>query len=74
MVSDAFLNMQSFEDGNNSYYKDRAYAFENQLNENLGNVLNHRLEYYRKPELDAEIPMMIISPTILNDEIGRAHV
>jgi hypothetical protein len=70
MVSDAFLNMQSFEDGNNSYYKDRAYAFENQLNENLGNVLNHRLGYYRKPELDAEIPMMIISPTILND--GRA--
>ena len=47
MVSDAFLNMQTFEDGDNKYFKDRAYAFEKQLNKNLDQVLNHRLGYYR---------------------------
>lgn len=70
MVSDVFLNMQTFEDGDNKYFKDRAYAFEKQLNKNLDQVLNHRLGYYREPEMNAKIPMMLISPTIMND--GRA--
>ncbi|HMT30110.1 MAG TPA: patatin-like phospholipase family protein, partial [Bacteroidia bacterium] len=69
-VSDIFLNMQSFKENGTTYYKDRGYAFEQQLNENLEQVLDKRLEYYREPELNAEIPMMIVSPTIIND--GRA--
>lgn len=69
-VSDIFLSTQSFKENGNTYYKDRGYAFEKQLNENLDQVLNKNLGYYRQPELKAEIPMMIISPSIIND--GRA--
>jgi len=66
-VSDVFLSTQSFKARGNTYYKDRGYAFEKQLNENLGQVLNKSLGYYREPELKAEIPMMIMSPSIVND-------
>lgn len=69
-VSDLFMNMQSFKENGNTYYKDRGYAFEKQLNKNLGQVLNRTLGYYKGPEERAEIPMMIISPTIIND--GRS--
>jgi hypothetical protein len=69
-VSDLFLNMQGFSDGRYRYIKDRAYAWEEQYNENTGYVLNKRLRDYYEPELNAEIPMMIMSPTIIND--GRA--
>jgi hypothetical protein len=69
-VSDLFMNMQSFRENGNIYYKDRGYAFEKQLNKNLGQVLNRTLGYYKGPEERAEIPMMVISPTIIND--GRS--
>jgi hypothetical protein len=70
IVSDIFMNMQNFDENGNTYYKDRGYAFEKQLNENLDQVLNQPLEYYRGPETDATIPMVIVCPTIIND--GRA--
>ena len=66
-VSDLFLNVQKFREGNNRYSKDRAYAFENQLNENTGSVMVKRLQDYRKPESEAMIPMMVFAPTIVND-------
>lgn len=69
-VSDLFLNMQGFSDGHYRYIKDRAYAWEEQYNENTGNVFNKRLHDYYEPEVNAEIPMLIMSPTIIND--GRA--
>jgi hypothetical protein len=70
MVSDLFLNLQSFTEGGNVYYKDRGYAWEQQLNRNTGDVFNRNLEYFRKPELEAQIPMMIFTPTMIND--GRS--
>ncbi len=69
-VADLFMNMQQFKDGKYHYVKDRAYAFEQQLSENTGHVLDKRLGDYYEPEFNAEIPMMVISPTIIND--GRA--
>lgn len=71
-VSDLFLNMQSFKDGKYKYVKDRAFAFEKQLNENTGFVMDKRIKDYKLPELKAEIPLMIISPTIIND--GRTVI
>src|SRR6185436_10911825 len=71
-VSDLFLNMQSFRDGKYKYVKDRAYAFEKQLNDNTHNILDKRLRDYKYPELKATIPIMIITPTIVND--GRTLV
>ncbi|MBK7887648.1 MAG: hypothetical protein IPJ86_10265 [Bacteroidetes bacterium] len=69
-VADIFLNNQQFKDGSYFYTKDRAWAWEEQLLENTGNVLNRRLSDYDQAEKSAEIPMLVISPTIIND--GRA--
>ena len=67
VVSDFFLRFQKFEYNGHSYYKGRGYAFEEKLNENLGNVFDKRIIDYRDPEQDAIIPMMILSPTVIND-------
>ncbi len=69
-VADIFLNNQQFSDGKYHYTKDRAWAWEKQLLENTGNVLDKRISDYDAAEKAAEIPMLVISPTIIND--GRA--
>jgi Patatin-like phospholipase len=69
-VADIFLNNQQFSDGQYHYVKDRAWAWEGQLNENTKGILDKRLRDYEKPEKEARIPILVISPTIIND--GRA--
>jgi len=69
-VADIFLNNQHFSEAGNYYIKDRAWAWEEQLLENTGHVLDKRLRDYEKPEMEAEIPILVITPTIIND--GRA--
>ncbi|MBK7430251.1 MAG: patatin-like phospholipase family protein [Bacteroidetes bacterium] len=66
-VSDLFFNIQKFKEGETKFNKDRAYAFEQQLNENTGYVLSKPLSSYREAEASGLIPMMIFSPTIVND-------
>ena len=67
-TSEWFFSMQSFTLDGNRYPKDRAYAFEKALNDNTDNVLkNKRLYDYYLPEANSTIPMMIFSPSILND-------
>ncbi len=66
-TNDLAFRFQRFKDGPYSYTKDRGYAFEEKLDANTGNVLNKRLRDYRLPEEQAVIPLMIISPTIVND-------
>jgi hypothetical protein len=72
VVSDLFLNFQTFKDSTGRYIKDRAFAFEQQLNENTGFILDKTLQYYAQPEARAEIPLLVISPTIIND--GRTFL
>lgn len=69
-VADIFLNNQQFTEGSYHYTKDRAWAWEQQILENTGNILNTRLRDYEAAERNAEIPIVVISPTIIND--GRA--
>lgn len=71
-TNDLFVRYQTFKDGNQTYPKDRGYAFEWQLNQNTNQVLNKRLGAYRKPEFEGLIPMMVFTPTIIND--GRRLV
>ena len=66
-TNDLFIRYQKFEDGQQSYTKDRAYAFEQQLNKNTDFMLKKRLIDYAKPERDAEIPMLVMAPSIVND-------
>jgi hypothetical protein len=66
-VSDLFFNLQKFKEGETWFAKDRAYAFERQLSENTGFVLNKSLSSYKEPEAAGLIPMMIFTPTVVND-------
>ncbi|HMX39893.1 MAG TPA: patatin-like phospholipase family protein, partial [Saprospiraceae bacterium] len=67
VANDLFYPLAKFQSGNFLYRKDRGYLFEDQLNENLSGLLDHRLADYRQPERDALIPMMLLSPFVLND-------
>lgn len=68
MVSnDLFLPWAKFKAGKYTYQKDRGYAFEKQLNENTNQILDKSLGDYREPEANALIPMLYITPTIVND-------
>jgi hypothetical protein len=67
VVNDLFFRFQKFTDGNHEYYKDRGYAFEQKLHENTEYVMYKRILDYKKPEEDAQIPMLILSPTVIND-------
>ena len=66
-TNDLAFRLQRFNDGKYSYTKDRGYAYEEKLDENTDNVLNKRLREYRLPEEQAIIPLMLITPTIVND-------
>lgn len=67
VVNDAFSRFRKFEYLGNKYKRDRGYVFEQNLNQNLGGVLDKKLSDYTEPERNAEIPMMIMSPVIAND-------
>lgn len=49
------------------YKHDRAFAFEKQLNINTNGWFDIPIMHYRDLEFQGQIPMMILSPTILND-------
>ena len=67
VVNDMFFRFQNFSDGKYEYTKDRGYAFEQALNRNTDFVFNKTISDYRLPEENSEIPMVILSPTIIND-------
>jgi len=67
VVSDLFFKYQTFTYNRYKYFKDRGYAFERQLNLNTGGILNKSLIEYREPERLAQIPMLLMAPTIVND-------
>jgi hypothetical protein len=67
VVSDLFFKYQTFSYNGYNYYKDRGYAFERQLNQNTGGILDKTIQDYREPERLAKIPMLIMAPTIVND-------
>ncbi|WPP49935.1 patatin-like phospholipase family protein [Catalinimonas niigatensis] len=67
LVNDLFVRFQPFEIEGKTYIKDRGYAFEQQLNKNTEGILNKKLIDYREPEQQALIPMMLLSPAIVND-------
>jgi hypothetical protein len=66
-TNDLLFRTQRFNYNGNSYTKDRGYAFEEHLHENTEGVMRHHLGYYEKPEKKGLIPVMIFSPTIVND-------
>ncbi|TXC81354.1 patatin-like phospholipase domain-containing protein [Luteibaculum oceani] len=67
VTNDLFIRYQRIKDNDFSYVKDRGYAFEKAFNENTNYFLDKRMGDYTMPERKAEIPMMIITPSIVND-------
>ncbi|MDX2360208.1 MAG: patatin-like phospholipase family protein [Crocinitomicaceae bacterium] len=66
-TNDIFFRYQTYEYNNQSYTRDRGCAFEEQLHQNTGGILDHNLGYYTNYEQSGAIPTMIFSPTIVND-------
>lgn len=67
LVNDLFVRHQSFAYAGKSYAKDRGYAFEQQFNQNTGGILDKKLTDYRADERAARIPMLLLSPSVVND-------
>jgi hypothetical protein len=66
-TSDLLMRYKKFNYNNHSYTQERGVAFEQHLHQNLDNYLEHPLEYYKEYERKSIIPLMIFSPTIIND-------
>ena len=66
-VNDLFLRIEDVNIDGNSYKKDRAYALESKINQNTNYVLSKKLMDYYEPERKAQIPMMVFTPSIIND-------
>jgi hypothetical protein len=67
IVNDLTLKIQNFTIANQTHPKDRGYAFERQWNWDTDFLLDKPLAAYQKPEFEARIPMMLLTPTIVND-------
>lgn len=68
LVNDLFLPWIKFEYKGQKYYKDRGYMFERQFVENTDNLLiDRKINDYYEPERQAKIPMMFLTPVIIND-------
>ncbi|MGZ4056246.1 MAG: patatin-like phospholipase family protein [Bacteroidia bacterium] len=67
-TSEWLFPMQSFIVDNHRYSEDRGSAFEQKLEENINYAFdNKRLNDYQLPEANAIVPMIVFSPSIVND-------
>ncbi|NQZ78386.1 MAG: patatin-like phospholipase family protein [Ekhidna sp.] len=67
LVNDLFFKLRTHQYAGHTYSIDRGFIFEQNLNKNLGNVLDKPINTYQEEEENAEIPTLILSPTIGND-------
>ncbi len=65
--NDIFPNPSTFTFNKKLYFKDRGYAFEQQFNGNTKGILDVPLMSFKAPEMKADIPLLFITPTIIND-------
>lgn len=68
VVNDLFYPLQSFTQANTKHKKDRGFMFEKLLNTNTVNTFDKPIGYYADAEFNSEIPMMVFTPTIINDD------
>tara|TARA_R110002049_G_scaffold194392_1_gene363271 strand:+ start:6513 stop:8738 length:2226 start_codon:yes stop_codon:yes gene_type:complete len=66
-VNDYFIRFQKYEYNGEQYWKDRGYAFEQRLNKNTRGYLDKPMSAYLNKELRSQLPMMLLSPAIIND-------
>ena len=66
-VNDVFLRLQRVKVAGLHYTRDRGYEFERVLHENTGGILNKSLSDYALPEQMGKIPLIVFTPTVIND-------
>ncbi len=66
VVNDIFI-MRKFKVNGQSFFKDRAYYFENQLNINTQGLLDKPLCHCRDFTQNSSLPFLLLRPTIIND-------
>ncbi len=67
VVNDMLVKTKSFEIKGERYWKDRGYAFENELNKISNGILDHTLGHYQTPVENGQIPMMVFTPSAVED-------
>ncbi|MDZ4714554.1 MAG: patatin-like phospholipase family protein [Cytophagales bacterium] len=67
LANDLFVGFTKFDYEGQSYLRDRGYTFEEQLNIDTEEMMDKTISDYYEPEYSGKIPMMIFSPTIVND-------
>lgn len=67
LANDLFVGFTKFEYAGKAYQRDRAYTFEDQLNQITEGLMDRPITAYAKPEMDGLIPMVILTPTVVND-------
>lgn len=67
-VNDLIFPWQSFQKYGQMYRKDRAYWFDQQLKENTNGLVEGKILDYQALEKSSQVPMMVFSPTIVNDQ------
>ncbi len=66
-TNDLLIRYKTMNYNGHNYTLERGAAFEAHLHQNLNNFLEHPLGYYRDFEQKGQIPLMIFSPTVIND-------
>jgi hypothetical protein len=67
LANDLFVGFTRFEYEGHSYLRDRGYTFEEQLNVDTEGMMDKTISDYYDAEVNAMVPMIILSPTIVND-------
>ncbi len=66
-TNDVFVRFRHKEIAGKRYVLDRAMTFEDQLNRNTEFVLNKRVNDYDEVVYRSEVPMMVLTPSVVND-------
>lgn len=67
LANDLFVGFTKFDYQGITYHRDRAFTFEDQLNRITDGLMDQPMEAYRATELSGKTPMVILTPTIVND-------
>jgi len=67
LANDLFVGFTKFKYAGILYERDRAYTFENQLNEITQELMDKPISDYSRYEKQGIIPMVILTPTVIND-------
>jgi len=67
LANDLFVGFTKFEYAGKSYQRDRAFTFEDQLNNITEGLMDKPIRAYAEAESKGITPMVILTPTVVND-------